>query len=63
MNEIFGPVIFYGFLAWAIFMFMFRPKQYKEINDMMYDNVRRTSGGLAKAGKVGFFLFRIFTRK
>lgn len=51
------------FFGGALYFMIFHTQKYKEVNDLMYDNIRRTTGGMAKAGKVGFSLFRMFKGK
>ena len=49
-----GYLIFYGFIAWMVYMMTFRHKQFMELNDHMKGNVRDATGTAGKAAGVGF---------
>lgn len=58
IDQLFWFAVFGG----GLYFMIFHTKKCKEVNDMMYDNVRRTTGGFAKAGKVGWTIFKLFRR-
>jgi hypothetical protein len=45
-----------------LYMMIFHTEKYKEINEMGFNNVRRTTGGLVKAGRMGYKAYRMFKK-
>jgi hypothetical protein len=48
-----GALIFFGFLAWMLYMMTFRHKQFIELNEHMKGNRREAIQGAQKAAGVG----------
>jgi hypothetical protein len=55
-------LIFFGLIGGYVYMLIFHTAKAKEIDEMGYDNVRRTTGGLVKAGRMGYKAYRMFRR-
>ena len=45
MDMNFGQIVFFGLVAWILYMLTFRFEQYKAINDHMRGNVKDAAAG------------------